>query len=105
MLTTRASFLAVNTQVNAHNRGFNTISKYPRAAYICISENEIRLDFRSRQKHLKQITREVSDRLTCSHGTITRANHGCHRYCATEGISEVPALTTHIVECVGAANA
>ena len=105
MLTTRASFLAVNTQVNAHNRGFNTISKYPRADYICISENEIRLDFRSRQKDLKQITREVSDRLKCSHATITRGNHGCLCYDAKEGIFEVPALTTHIVDRVGAGDA
>ena len=105
ILTTRAPFLAVNTQINAHNRGFNTISKYPHADYICISENEIRLDFRSRQKDLKEITREVSDRLRCSHATITRGNHGCLCYDAKEGIFEVPALTTHIVDRVGAGDA
>ena len=42
LITSKSPFLAVNTQVNAHNRGYNTISKYPRADYVCISEHEIR---------------------------------------------------------------
>jgi rfaE bifunctional protein kinase chain/domain/rfaE bifunctional protein nucleotidyltransferase chain/domain len=100
-----ARFLAVNTQVNAHNRGFNTISKYPRADYICISENEIRLDFRSRERDLGQITSEVAERLHCPQVTITRGNLGCMCYHQKEGIVEVPALTTHIVDRVGAGDA
>ena len=42
----KARFLAVNTQVNAGNKGFNTISKYPRADYVSIGEPEARLDAR-----------------------------------------------------------
>jgi len=105
VLTSKAPFLAVNTQVNAHNRGFNTISKYPRADYICISENEIRLDFRSRQKDLKEVTREIAARLSCSRATITRGNLGCLCYDASEGVFEVPAFTSHIVDRVGAGDA
>ncbi|MEN3369768.1 MAG: hypothetical protein V7609_1911 [Verrucomicrobiota bacterium] len=105
LLTTKARFLAVNTQVNAHNRGFNTISKYPRADYISISENELRLDFRSRKKDLKEITREIAERLDCSRVTITRGNLGCLCYDAKEGIFEVPAFTSHIVDRVGAGDA
>src|SRR6202030_1382337 len=72
LLTTKASFLAVNTQVNAHNRGYNTISKYPRADYVCISENEIRLDCRTRQQELQHLTSTVAEKLHCSRATVTR---------------------------------
>ena len=45
--------LAVNTQSNAGNHGFNTISKYPRADFVCLSEYEIRLEARQRRQELK----------------------------------------------------
>ena len=36
----KARFLAVNAQTNSANRGFNLITKYPRADFICIDEPE-----------------------------------------------------------------
>jgi len=105
LLSRQAPLLAVNTQLNAHNRGFNTISKYPRADYICISENEIRLDYRSRKEDLRKIMREVAARVGCPYTTITRGKQGslCHH--EKEGFFEVPAFTTHIVDRVGAGDA
>jgi len=41
LLAGKAPFLAVNTQANAGNRGFHTISKYPRAHYACIARHEL----------------------------------------------------------------
>ena len=38
-LSNGAKFLAVNTQSNAANRGFNTISKYSRADYISLAKH------------------------------------------------------------------
>jgi len=104
-LTTRAQFLAVDTQVNAHNRGFNTISKYPRANYICISENELRQDCRTRQQDLRQITEQTAKRLDCSRVTITRGERGCLCYERDQGFFEIPAFTSHIVDRVGAGDA
>jgi rfaE bifunctional protein kinase chain/domain len=102
LLTEKARFLAVNTQVNAHNRGFNTISKYPRADYICLSENELRLDCRTRERNLRELTRTVAEQHGCSRVTITRGQQGCLCYEPSEGFFEVPAFTTHIVDRVGA---
>jgi rfaE bifunctional protein nucleotidyltransferase chain/domain len=105
LLTTKAPFLAVNTQVNAHNRGFNTISKYPRADYICISENEIRLDCRTRQQDLQHLTKGVAEKLHCGRATVTRGEKGCVCYNKEVGFFEVPAFTSHIVDRVGAGDA
>lgn len=105
LLTTKAPFLAVNTQVNAHNRGYNTISKYPRADYVCISENELRLDCRTRQQDLQHITAGVAEKLRCGRATVTRGAQGCLCYDKEAGFFEVPAFTSHIVDRVGAGDA
>jgi len=104
-LTSKARLLAVNTQLNAHNRGFNTISKYPRADYICISENELRLDARTRSQDLMQITRKTAKKLSANHVTITRGKQGCLCFDGESGFVEVPAFTSHIVDRVGAGDA
>ena len=105
LLTTKAPFLAVNTQVNAHNRGYNTISKYPRADYVCISENEIRLDCRTRQQDLRHLTSMIGTKLGCARVTVTRGQNGCLCYSEADGFFEVPAFTSHIVDRVGAGDA
>ena len=44
--------LAVNTQTNAGNMGYNVISKYPRADYICTDERELRLECLDKHSNL-----------------------------------------------------
>ena len=60
VLCQQSKFLAVNTQANAGNRGFNTISKYPRADYICLAQHEISLEERNRRNGVQQMILNVS---------------------------------------------
>lgn len=101
MICDRARFLAVNVQVNAGNLGFNTISKYPRADFICLSEKEIRMEARSRVRPLESIVRDVAERLSCRRVLVTQGKQGCLCY-GDEGFVRIPALTGHIVDRVGA---
>lgn len=105
ILCERSKFLAVNTQMNADNHGFNTVSKYHRADYICVSENEIRLEVRNRREDATSIVREVADRLSCDKVMITRGGLGALCYSRHEGFFEVPALGNRIVDRVGAGDA
>jgi len=105
ILCGQARFLAVNTQVNAHNHGFNTISKYHRADYICISENEIRMEARSRRRDLRDIVLQVADRLSCERIVVTRGQQGCLCYSKEEGFFDVPAFAGRVVDRVGAGDA
>ena len=102
LLSDKSKFLAINTQVNADNRGFNTVSKYPRADYVCVSENEIRLEARSRLRDLRDIVLEVSEKLSCSRITVTRGQQGCLCYADDEGFFEVPAFAGRVVDRLGA---
>jgi bifunctional ADP-heptose synthase (sugar kinase/adenylyltransferase) len=98
-------FLAVNTQINAANQGFNTISKYRRADCICLSEKELRLEARNSRKDLRLIMAETAERLACQRMVITRGRDGCLCYHAKEGFVSVPAFTQRIVDRIGAGDA
>jgi len=54
-LTVSAKFLAVNTQTNTSNFGFNMITKYPRADYVVLDELEARLATHDRTSKLEEI--------------------------------------------------
>lgn len=105
VLCDKAKFLAVNTQANAGNLGFNTVSKYPRADFLSVSEKEIRLDARSRRKDLRLIVEDVAQRLSCERMIITRGQGGCLCYGREEGFLEVPALSSQVVDRMGAGDA
>ena len=105
VLCSQARFLAVNTQVNAGNRGYNTVSKYHRADYLCVSENEIRLEARSRRRDLRDIVLEIAEKLSCERMVITRGESGCLCYGESEGFFEVPAVAVRVVDRIGAGDA
>jgi len=105
LLCSKAKFLAVNTQANAGNMGFNTVSKYRRADFLSISEREIRLDMRTRSRELRDVVTEVSEKLDCKQIIITRGQEGCLGYDRKHGFVEVPALAPEVVDRVGAGDA
>ena len=105
VLAEKARFLAVNTQVNAGNHGFNTVSKYPRADFVSVSEKEIRLEVRDRRADLKRIVSDVSRRLSVDRVLITQGEKGCLCYDGQEGFFEAPALASRVVDRIGAGDA
>jgi len=105
ILCSKARFLAVNTQSNAGNLGYHTISKYPRADYVCIAENEIKLEARDRRGDLRDMVMDVSRKLKCGRVVVTRGKYGCLCYSKDEGFFEVPALASQVVDRMGAGDA
>jgi sugar/nucleoside kinase (ribokinase family) len=82
--------------------GFNTISKYHRADYISLSENELRLDVRNRKRHIQAMIAETCDRLSCNQMIVSKGKDGCISYSPSDGFFEVPTFTNRIVDRVGA---
>jgi bifunctional ADP-heptose synthase (sugar kinase/adenylyltransferase) len=105
LLCAEARFLAVNTQANAGNRGFNTISKYPHADYVCLAGHEIALETRMRHASFQELVLEVTKRIDCSRFTVTHGKDGSMHYESSYGFTEVPALATHVTDRVGAGDA
>lgn len=105
LLCDKAPFLAVNTQANAANRGFNTISKYRRADYVCLAQHEIELEERNRNADIRSMILNVSRKVDCQKITITRSKQGNICYNKDEGFVETPAFTGQVVDRMGAGDA
>lgn len=101
----KAKFLAVNTQTNAGNMGFNTISKYRRADYISIAEPEVRLDNRNVNSGLEELIHHTANRLSCRAMMVTRGKKGCVIYDRNGGLTEAPAFSVKMVDRIGAGDA
>ena len=105
ILCAKAKFLAVNSQANASNLGYHTISKYPRADLICTAEAEMRLEMRDRHGDLKEIMPNVAERLQCPYVMVTRGKDGSLFYSREEGFSETPAFAGKVLDRMGAGDA
>lgn len=106
LLERHARFLAVNAQSNAGNLGFNLITKYPKADYISIDGPEARLAVHDKFCELSEIAdRLLPERIDCPHIIVTQGKHGCLAHDRDSGLHRVPALTSTIVDTVGAGDA
>ena len=96
-------WLAVTAQSNSGNRGFNPISKYRRADYICMANHEADLECRRRDGDDREKLLEITKRIAAPKFTVTRGNLGTLHYdVLTETFYECPSLATKIVDRVGA---
>ena len=105
LLSTKARFLAVNAQSNAGNMGYHTISLYPRADYITMTDGEIRMEARSRRGDVRNMVKSVSERLDCRRIVVTRGSSGCLCYDKQDGFVEIPAFAGKVVDRIGAGDA
>jgi rfaE bifunctional protein nucleotidyltransferase chain/domain len=99
LLQAKAKFLAVNTQTNGGNYGFNLISKYQRwADYACLDSREMRLAAHDKVSPIEDI--DARDLIDCPNTIVTMGKDGC----LVQG-QQIPALTNTIVDTVGAGDA
>jgi cytidyltransferase-related domain len=104
-LVKSSPFLCVNTQANAGNRGFNTISKYPRVDYACIAAHELRLETRTLNGDIKPMMETIAKKLTCKQFVVTQGRRGALVRNSTGDFIEVPSFAQNIVDRVGAGDA
>jgi rfaE bifunctional protein nucleotidyltransferase chain/domain len=106
ILTEKAKFLAVNTQSNSANMGYNLINKYPRADFVCIDAPEARLAVTDKISPIEEIiTTRLPEHIQCERFIITHGRHGCVTYSAGDVVHTIPALTKTVVDTVGAGDA
>jgi rfaE bifunctional protein kinase chain/domain len=97
------SFLSVNVQANAGNQGFNPITKYSRADYVCLANHELAVETRRRNGIPAESVRLLAERIACDRFTVTLGKSGSVHYDRrTQAFTEAPALASRIVDRVGA---
>ena len=105
VLCRKARFLAVNTQTNSANTGYNLITKYPRADYVCIDEPEMRYAARDKYGDIRIAIEKIARELHCGKVAVTRGHLGAVTYERADGFFEIPVFSDKIVDRVGAGDA
>ncbi|MBI3252615.1 MAG: adenylyltransferase/cytidyltransferase family protein [Candidatus Omnitrophica bacterium] len=103
ILTRKAKFLAVNTQVNSGNRGYHVIHRYPRADFVSLNEPELRLASHNRHDSLETVAASVAKKVGASFIAVTRGTNGALMMdVKKKKVCSVPALSTKVVDRIGA---
>lgn len=105
-LVQSARFLAVNTQTNSGNFGFNLISKFPRADYVCIDTPEARLATQNKTGSIENLLKnQLSSMLPGCKIIVTQGKDGCLAFTGDEPLRQIPAVADKIIDTVGAGDA
>ncbi len=96
------NFLALNTQINSGNRGFNVVTNYKRADFISLNEPELRLAAHDRYSSLEKIASDIMDLLCAKAISITRGVNGVYCLGKNQKSFLIPALVSSSIDRVGA---
>lgn len=101
----KIGYLAVNTQANAGNRGFHTISGYGRCDFISLTEAELRLDARDKITGVTPLTTDARDLLGASMVAVTLGKRGSYVQDGHGNGILVPAFAHKVVDKIGSGDA
>jgi len=105
-LTEKSRFLAVNAQTNSANLGYNLITKYRKADFICVDAPEAQLAVGDRFSDIETlVTEKLSKRIDCGKFVITHGQDGCVTFEDGAGAIRIPAFTKTVIDTVGAGDA
>ncbi len=104
-VSSSGKFLALNTQSNSANLGFNPVTKYRRADFVCIDEPELKLAAQTKYGDLTPLVAEVRGRLDAQCILVSRGANGSVIFPAAGSVVETPALAVKVVDRTGAGDA
>ncbi len=104
-ISEHAPFLALSVQANSANLGFNVVTKFPHADYICIDEQEVRLALHDRITPVEGLLHTVAGQMQCRLVAVTLGSRGSLTYSSNADTVSIPALSRKVVDTVGAGDA
>lgn len=100
----KSKFLAVNAQTNAGNYGFNPVTKYTKADFICVDDPEARLAVGNDDDRMEIVLGALSALIRCNKFLITHGRHGSFWYDKGR-TGTAPAFTSRGIDTMGAGDA
>lgn len=97
--------IAVNTQSNAGNRGFNSISRYPRVDILCLNGGELQLELKTKHTTITELIPGLGRELGADWVAVTEGAKGLALWEAVQGVTQMPAFTEEVTDRVGAGDA
>ena len=104
-LANAPGLVAVNTQSNAGNRGYNSISRYPRVDIVSLNGGEISLELRRKHATVGELIPDLGDQTGARWVVVTEGAKGLALWNRDIGVVEMPAFTERIKDRVGAGDA
>ena len=102
----KASFLALNAQVNAANIGYHTMNKYRGVACTIINETELRHEFRDKEENVEVLIKKLAFYLNSKFNVVTSGEEGAILYNHERDDNfSCPAFANKIVDKIGAGDA
>jgi rfaE bifunctional protein kinase chain/domain/rfaE bifunctional protein nucleotidyltransferase chain/domain len=106
LLSAKAQYLVVNTQINSGNRGYHVIHHYPRADFVSLNEPELRMAAHNRHDSLEAVSKQIGERVQVKKLATTRGTKGVMMFDRDNKVfHNVPALSTRVVDRIGAGDA
>ncbi|MBF0160112.1 MAG: adenylyltransferase/cytidyltransferase family protein [Magnetococcales bacterium] len=101
-----ARFLAVNTQINSGNRGYHVITRYPRADFVSLNENEVRLADHNRHAPLEEVAAKIAAVVGAKQMAVTLGTQGAIMLDRERNASyRASVLSSRVVDRIGAGDA
>ncbi|MFH0816615.1 MAG: PfkB family carbohydrate kinase [Methanobacteriota archaeon] len=97
-------FVAANAQTNSANYGYNPVTKYVGADYLCMDERELRLPLSDKFGPVEECVARMSDLTKCDRINVTLGKSGSLYYHDGD-FHFVPVFSSDIVDSVGAGDA
>ena len=100
-----AKTIAVNTQTNSANWGFNMITKYERSNFVCLDESELRLATQERFVDIESIAGNIKKQLGTDCLIATLGKKGSVGINGKGEINRTPIFSSRVIDTVGAGDA
>ncbi len=100
-----AKILAINTQTNAANAGYNLITKYHNPNYVCLDEPEIRLAAQKKHSDIEEIAQGIRESINAHYLIVTMGKSGSLGVNREGKINKTPIFSTRVVDTIGAGDA
>ena len=100
-----AKILAINTQTNAANAGYNLITKYHSPNYVCLDEPEIRLAAQQKHSNIEEIAQSIRESINAHYLIVTMGKKGSLGVNSDGRVNQTPIFSTRVVDTIGAGDA
>lgn len=100
-----AKILAINTQTNAANAGYNLITKYHNPNYVCLDEPEIRLAAQKKHSDIEGIAQNIRESINAHYLIVTMGKKGSLGVNREGKVNRTPVFSTQVVDTIGAGDA
>jgi rfaE bifunctional protein nucleotidyltransferase chain/domain len=97
-------FLAINSQLNSGNLGYNFVTKYSRANFVALNDREIRLPLQEKESDIRVPIKKLSELMNLNKINITLGKSGSIYYQDGE-YHQVPAFTKNVIDTIGSGDA